>query len=252
MKKFWSGIGLAVVLVMAVGLAGCGTGLSPSGLSVNLNNQQTGIWVTGQGEILVVPDIVNLSLGISAQAKSVAEAQSLAANAMDKVMAALTQSGVAKKDIQTQNFAIQQVTRYDRDRQEEQVIGYRVTNMVIARIRDINKAGSTVDAVSLAGGDLTRVNSVTFAVDNPSKYHSEVRQKAMEDASAKARQLADLGKVTLGKPTLVSENLVAPIPRPVFEARAAVPMPAPAPITPISPGEMKITLSVQVAYAIQN
>lgn len=251
-NRFW-GIGLIIVAVLVVGMAGCTVGGAtlkelPSSLAINLGSQQTGIWVSGQGELNVVPDIANLSLGISAQAKTVAQAQAAAATAMNNAMNALSQGGVARKDIQTQHFSIQQITRWDKDREQESVIGYRVTNMVLAKIRDINQAGSIIDAVATAGGDLTRINSISFAVDDPSKYYSEVRQKAMADANAKARQLADLGGVKLGKPTYVSESTVYPVPRPVYEAKVAA---APAPPTPISPGEMKITLNVQVVYAIE-
>ena len=71
----------------------------------------------------------------------------------------------------------------------------------------------------------------------------------MADAKAKAEQLADLAGVSLGKPTYISESLSAPpiiYPRAMHEEAA----PAIAPPTPISPGEMKISLTVQVVYAM--
>ena len=257
-KGLFLGAGLFIVLVLGtLGLVGCNGGTTgvagsrglPSNLAVNVGVQQEGISVSGQGEITMAPDVAIISLGVSAQAKTVAEAQSAASGAMNNVVNALTQGGVAKKDIQTQYFSIQQVTRYDNNTQKEVVIGYRVSNIVTAKIRDVNKTGSIIDAVATAGGDLTRINNISFDIDNPSSYYSEVRQKAMNDANTKARQLADLGGVTLGKPTFISESMSSvPLPRPVFAEKAAG---APAVTTPISPGEMKITLNVQVVYAIQ-
>ena len=70
-----------------------------------------------------------------------AEAQTKASEAMNKVMTALTDSGVAEKDIQTQYFNIRQRTKWDRETDEETVVGYQVTNMVVAKIRDIDKVG---------------------------------------------------------------------------------------------------------------
>ena len=84
-------------------------------------------------------------------------------------------------------------------------------------------------------------------MDDPSDYYEEAREKAMVDAKAKAKQLAKLGGVTLGKPTYISEGAQIPpdiYPRAVYEAVAA------APSTPISPGEMEISLTVQIVYAI--
>ena len=243
-------IGFVVTLAL-VGLAGCtseGTsGIElPSGLRINVGNQQEGLWVNGHGEVNAAPDIATLQLGISAQRASVAEAQAEAATAMDKVMTVLKQGGVANNDIQTQYFSIQQVTRWDKDKQQEIVVGYRVSNMVMAKIREIAKAGSIIDAVAEAGGDLTRIDNISFSIDDPSEYRKEARDKAMADAKAKAEQLANLSGVRLGKPTYISESISYPVyPPPVRVAEAA-----PVPVTPISPGEMKISLDIQVAYAI--
>ena len=241
MKKNWLvGISLALVLAI-VGLCGCA---APG--QVNLVTQEEGIWVTGEGEVMAVPDIATLRLGIAAQAATVAEAQSEATEAMTKVMDTLIDNGVAENDIQTQHFSIYQVTRWDREIEEEVVIGYRVTNMVTAKIRDIDKAGTIIDAVAEAGGDLTRIDGISFSVDDPSAYYEEAREKAMADAKAKAEQLATLAGVTLGKPTYISEG--TQIPPPIYFRGADAEMAAPS--TPISPGEMEISLTVQVVYAI--
>jgi uncharacterized protein YggE len=253
MKKKWVlAISLALVLAM-VSLAGCNqpTGV-PSNLGLNLYSQQEGIWVSGTGEVTAIPDIATLRLGIEAQEATVAEAQSKANDAMNKVMDALTDNEIAEKDIQTQRFSIQRITRWDSDKEEEIVIGYRVTNMVIAKIRDIDNTGIIIDAVAGAGGDLTRIDSIAFSIDDPSVYYEEAREKAMADAEDKAKQLAKLGGVSLGKPTYISESSYTP-PTIYLDRAEAMPIPAPAPAPPpISAGEMEISITVQVVYAILN
>jgi uncharacterized protein YggE len=240
MKKYWlAAIGLVLVLA-AVSLSGCSTTVR----TIDSNSQQEGIWVSGEGKVTVIPNIATLTLGITAQAASVAEAQSQAAEAMNGVMTALADNGVAKKDIQTQHFSIDQVTRWDENKQQEVVVGYRVTNMVTAKIREIDKAGSIIDAVAAAGGDLTRINGISFSVDDPSPYYKEAREKAMADAKAKGEQLAELSGVRLGKPSYISEGTIYPVyQRSLYEAAAPAP-------TPISPGELELTLTVQVVYDI--
>jgi len=241
-------IGLVLALALA-GLIGCTSGSTdeselPSGLRINIGSQQEGIWVNGHGEVNAAPDTATLQLGISAQRASVAEAQAEAATAMEKVMAALQKGGVASKDIQTQYFSIQQVTRWDQDKQYEIVIGYRVSNTVAAKLREIDKSGSIIDAVAEAGGDLTRVDNITFSIDDPSAYRKEARDKAVADARNKAEQIADLAGVKLGRPTYISESTSYP----VYSQPPRVAEGAPAPATPISPGEMMIRLDVQVVY----
>jgi uncharacterized protein YggE len=247
-KKIWLSIAGAVLILVVVGLVGCGSGTPSNGnVNVNLNGQQEGIWVNGEGKVTAVPDVAVISLGIEAQELTVAEAQAKAAEAMDKVMKALENAGIDRKDIQTQYFNIQKVTRWDNDKQNEVVIGFRVTNTVTAKVRDVTRAGSTIDAVVAAGGDLTRVNSVGFTVDNPASYQEQARVKAVNDAVAKAKKLADTAGVKLGTPTFITENSY--IPGPIYRDMAAAEG-APAPVTPISPGEMEITANVQIAYSI--
>jgi len=248
MKRNWLvAISLALLLVI-VGLCGCGTS-NTTVEEVNWTSQQQGIWVTGQGEVMAVPDIVTLSLGVEAQADTVAEAQTQANEAMADIMTALLDNGVAEADIQTQYFNISQITRWDYDDDEQVVVGYRVTNMVTAKIRDVDGAAVVIDAVVEAGGDLVRINSISFSIDDPSAYYVEARQDAMADALAKAEQLAQLAGVTLGSPTYIVEGATY-IPTRYIDGMMLLEDAAQS--TSISPGELEITLSVQVTYAIFN
>ena len=69
-----------------------------------------------------------------------------------------------------------------------------------------------IDAVAAAGGDLTRINGITFTLDDPTAVMKQARDMAMADAKAKAQQLASDGGVTLGKPTYISDNSYVPTP----------------------------------------
>jgi len=237
-----------LIVALALGTVGCSRGGGQGIIPVSVQ-QNTGVWVTGQGEAMAVPDIATLSLGIETRGDTVAEAQAQAIEAMDKVMETLKDNGIEEKDIQTQRFSIYPITRWLEREDKEEIIGYRVTNMVTAKIRKVEKAGVVIDAVAKAGGDYTRIQNISFAVDDTEPYYEEARAKAMEDAKNKAEQLADLAGVRLGKPTYVSEGAVySPLTTRVsYEGGMAVPA---APETPISPGELKLTINVQVAYAI--
>jgi len=244
--------------VIAVSITGCES-LSPPSASkpetasagVLFSQQNTGIWVTGEGTVTVVPDVALLSLGVEAQSATVAEAQSQAATAMTAIVAALDGYEIAEKDVKTQHFSIIPVRRWAEDKGQEILIGYRVTNTITAKVREIDNTGAIIDAVTRAGGDFTRINSISFTVDDPAAYHEEAREKAMADAEAKASQLADLGNVNLGAPTYINESGgYTPVAREYY-AEGPVPAPMPAAAPPISPGETEISLSVQVVYGIE-
>ena len=248
--------GLLALVVITVGAIGCygdfgfpETPQLPEGGNTILSSQNTGIWVSGEGKVSVVPDVAILSLGVETQAKTVSEAQQQAAESMEAVMAVLDSYGIAEKDIQTRYFSIYPVKRWQND--EEILIGYRVSNMVTVKIREMDNIGVIIDAVVEAGGDYTRINSISFTVDDPTDYYEDAREMAMEDAKEKAKQLAKLAKVDLGKPIYINEGGIY-VPAPYdFYRGAAEAMPAPAPTTPISPGETEIRLTVQVVYSIE-
>jgi uncharacterized protein YggE len=244
-----------IAILALVGLAGCSaagvTAAEVQPVNVDINSQQ-GIWVNGQGKITITPDLATLSLGVSAQTTTVAEAQSRASAAMDKVMAALISSGISNNDIQTQYFNIQQVTRWNDADQQEVVTGYRVSNMVVARIRAMDKVGNIIDAVVAAGGDFIRINGINFTVEKPEQFYAQARELAMKDAKAKADELARLAGVTLGKATFVSEGSSQSIPYLRESYGSGMPVPAMTVAAPsISPGSTDIILNVQVAYGIQ-
>jgi uncharacterized protein YggE len=259
----WKRLTASILLltVMLVGITGCET-LSPPTTSgtpaatessgVLISQQSTGIWVTGEGSVTVVPDIALLSLGVEAQTDTVAVAQSQAATAMAAVEAELDRFGIDDKDIKTTQFSIFPVRRWSDEKQQEVLIGYRVVNTVTVKVREVDDAGGIIDAVTAAGGDFIRINSISFTVDDPNAYKDEAREKAMADAEAKASQLAKLGNVNLGSPTYINESGISvPVTRPIY-AEGAIAMPAPmAPPTAISPGEAEIRLSVQVVYGIR-
>jgi uncharacterized protein YggE len=256
MKKIWlAAIGVALLLVVVVGLAGCDSnGVSGAiELKGNLSGQQEGIWTSGEGKVYATPDVAILTLGIESQEYSVAAARDKAATAMEAVIAALKGQGIADKDIQTQYFNIYQVTRWDSGKDTEVVTGYRVTNTVTVKVREIEKAGDVIDSVVAAGGDLTRVNSINFTVDEPQPYYEQAREKAFEYAATKAKQLASKAGVQLGDVTYISESSgsYGIVYRNYAVSEDAMAAPAPAITTNISIGQLEITATVQLAYEIK-
>lgn len=251
-----------LVLLAIIGLlflAGCTLreqGAVPQGTSAVLQaTEQTGLVVSGEGQGSYVPDIAVLRLGIESQETTVAQAQLRAREAMAKVVAALRGKGVADKDIQTQYFSIQPVTQYIEEtvggirRGKQITVGYLVSNTVQAKLRKVDEAGPIIDAVAEAGGDLTRIDSISFTKEDISQEKNLAREKAVKDAQAKAQQIAGLLGIELGKPLYITESSpYTPVPSPIY-ARAAEA--AGAPPTPILVGEQELTVTVQIVYAIK-
>ncbi len=253
MKKLILLLSSSLVLgFIAVSLVGCDF-IAPPAPKTSVSSgpifsqQNTGIWVTGEGKVSVVPDVAILNLGIESQADTVAEAQNRAATAMEAVLAELDNYGIAQRDIKTQHFNIYPVRRWVEDK--EILLGYRVNNTVTAKVRKVTDTGAIIDATARAGGDYFRINGITFTVDDPSAYREEAREKAMEDAKAKAKQLADSAGIKLDSPIYINESGgFIPVPRIYTGVPEAITAPA---STPIAPGETEILITVQVVYSIK-
>jgi uncharacterized protein len=243
MSKKLALAGLALVLVAMVFLVGCQARAEVTGNS----NQQTGIYVSGEGKVTVTPDVATIQLGVQAKADTVTAAQAQAATAMANLMVALKAGGVAEKDIKTVNFSVQQVTKWDPSTQQQVNDGYMVVNTVNAKVRDVTKAGTVLDSAVAAGGDYVRVNSITFSVDDPILFYDQARQKAVADAQDKAKNLAELAGVKLGKVIYITESNNSPVISPIYRLAEKASSDA---ATSISPGETEIIIDVQIVYAI--
>jgi uncharacterized protein len=261
MKKIYSIVaGLLVLLALAA--AGCTADGGGQKVTVSMpqlpavsvgpgiiwSQQNVGLWVSGEGKVSAAPDIALLSLGVQVQMKTVAEAQRQAADAMSKVMSVVKGKGVADKDIQTQGYNISQVTRWDDKNSVQVVIGYNVSNTMVIKVRKLEDTGSIVDAVSGAAGDYIRINNIGFTIDDPTNYQKQAREKAVKDAMEKAKQIASLSGVKLGKILYITESIPY-TPGPVLNfSKMDAAGAAPAPVTPISSGELTVTVNVQMVY----
>jgi uncharacterized protein len=259
MKKRWTVLAIVTLALIPVTMVGCtysgGAQVTPPTIAgymgapvITSSQQQTGLWVNGEGKSKAAPDLVILSLGVEAESKTVARAQQDASQAMDAVMQALKANGIADKDIQTQRFSIYPVTQWIEDQQRQIITGYRVTNIVIAKIRQLDKAGSIIDDVAAAGGNLTRIDNIGFSIEDPTPLYKEARGEAIDDAIAKAKQMAGAADVKLGKLIYISESTpyMPNIAVKDYAMRAEAASP-----TPISPGELEIQVNVQMVYEIQ-
>ncbi len=205
------------------------------------------ISVSGTGEVRAAPDTATLNLGVEARADTVAEARADAARAADAVIAALRDGGVAEADIRTTNFSINAIYDYRDDR--PRIDGYAVSNTVAVTVRDIDATGDLIDAAAAAGGDAARFNGISFGYDDPAEYTRTARELAVEDARAKAEQLAELTGVTLGDPVSVSEtSWAAPVAVRVPQEAAAF---ADGAGTSISPGTSALSVTVNAVWEIE-
>jgi len=238
---------LALVAAGALLFAACGSGeeslVSPAGADGNITS---GINVSGQGKVTGKPDTLTVNLGISLLRPTVDAATADAATLAAAIMDALKGAGVAEADIQTANYSI--YPEYDWSGEQQRLLGYRVSNEVRVKIRNLETAGATIDAATTAGGDATVVNNLAFSIEDNAELLQMARTAAWGDAEGKARQLAQLAGLTLGSAISITESISYETP-PIYYERAMAAAEDGA-ATPIESGTQDVIVNIQVTFRI--
>ncbi len=247
-KRWLALIAFSAATFLSLAAATCGS--TTTRVENSGSQQPTGISVNGTGHVSVAPDLAQVTLGVSTLRDTVQQARDDAATALDAMIKSLKANGVADKDIQTQQLSITPEYDYSPASNEQRLRGFRVSNVVTAKLRDINKTSKVVDDAVAAGGNETQIQGITFTVDKPDDVKDQARSAAVADAKAKAETLANAAGVKVGAPTMISEESYTP---PVYDTRAAAGVAAPdvAPSTPVQPGELDVTVTVSVTFAIE-
>lgn len=210
--------------------------------------QTSTLAVSGQGDVRGAPDQAVLSVGVATTATTAASALGENAAKMNTVFATLKRLGVPEKSIQTSNFSVSpQYPPYNANvTAAPHIVGYQVSNQVSVTLDDTKKLGPTLDALVANGAN--QINSVGFAIKDPSALLNKAREAAVADAIMRGQIYAKAAGVTLG-PILSIQEGSGDVPRPMYRAMQGVAdIAAP---TPMAPGEQSVTANVTVIFQIK-
>jgi uncharacterized protein YggE len=201
--------------------------------------------VIGEGSVSLTPDYAQIESGVTSRARTVKEASDANSKLMGAITAALLESGIDQKDVQTSRFSVQPVYAPQEPRTEPKLVGYSVSNHVRVKIRQIGKVSEILDRLVTAGA--TDVGNIAFLVSDPSKALDEARKAAIADARRKAEVYAEASGLRLGRVIWITEDsgFTAPIPMQARGASATMAVPV-----PIAPGDDTLRVRVTVAFDI--
>ena len=208
------------------------------------------ITVSAQGEVVAAPDMAIIKLGVVEEAKTARAALTANSAAMKKVLAAMTSQGIADRDLQTSDLTITPKYYYppvtNGERKPPVITGYTVSNTIAVRIRELAAVGTILDqAVSLG---VNSSGGIQFTNADPSTLYTQARQRAMQQAIAKASTLTEAAGVDLGQLLTISESSHRR-PQPMAKAHFAA-MEVAADSVPIAGGENTYQVTVTVSWAI--
>ncbi|MCV6584170.1 MAG: SIMPL domain-containing protein [Marinibacterium sp.] len=225
-------------------LSACALGLAMIPAAVSTAAADEVITVTGQGQVFAAPDMATIRLGVTETDAEAARAMDATSQAMGTILARLTELGIAPRDVQTQSLQLDPIwqNRNGQSDQPPRITGYRASNQVMVRVRDLSELGGVLDALLQDGAN--DFGGLSFGIADPDDQMDAARRAAVADAMAKARLYAEAAGVTLGDVVSMSETGSArPQPRMMEAARVADAM-------PIAGGELGLSASVTMVFAI--
>jgi uncharacterized protein YggE len=204
--------------------------------------------ISATGEVTRIPDLAIISAGVQTLQPTATGAIEENATRMEKVRAALKRAGIDDKDIQTSSINLNPEYRYV-ENQPPRLTGYRASDTVNVKFRDLKRTGAILDALVAEGAN--QINGPNLTIDKPEAAYDEARVKAI--AAGRAR--AELYARALGKRVVrllsVSEGSGYQMPPPMPVAYARDMAAQAVAKTEIDPGTQELQVTLAMSFELQ-
>ncbi|MBO0680757.1 SIMPL domain-containing protein [Mycolicibacterium sp. S2-37] len=230
---------LVAATLAVAGVSACDANSGPTPGTPEGTRQVT---VVGEGQVQGTPDTLTANVGMEAIAADVTGAMNQSSERQQAVITALVDAGIDRKDINTTQVSLQPQFGAD----GTAIIGYRASNTIDVKIRDVSAASQALALIVSSGGDSTRINSIDYSIEDDSQLIRDARARAFEDAKSRAEQYAELSGLDLGKVVSISESsgsMPPPQPMPMRGAEAAM-------AVPLEPGRQTVGFNVTVIWEL--
>ncbi len=239
MKNKWYLLLVSFVLITT--LTACS-----GGFFINKTDNSRTVNVSGHGEVYLVPDIAYIYIGVRSQADTVSDALTSNNAQSQAISTALKNYGLEDKDIQTSSFNVYPQQEYSPEGQLTRTY-YVVENTVFIKVRDLLKLGDILDGVTRAGAN--NINGISFDVEDRSEAEAQARKLAVDDARAKAQELATSAGISLGDLQTISVySSGTPSPIATYEGKGGMMAGS---SVPIAAGQMVISADANLTYGIK-
>src|SRR3989344_7177700 len=135
------------------------------------------ITVSGEGEVMAVPDVAEATFDVREEAKDVPDAQKKVTEKMNAIIDALKALGVAEKDIKTVNYNVYPKYEYRNETVvcpagsycppapgKQILTGYEVSHAAQIKIRKVSDAGAILS--KLGALKVSNLSGINFSIDD--------------------------------------------------------------------------------------
>jgi uncharacterized protein YggE len=207
--------------------------------------------VSATEAVRATPDVAMVGVGVTTLAPTAVAALQGNSVKMDRVLSAVRAAGVPATEVQTRGMGVN--AEYDYVNRQQTFRGYRASNSVSVRTRDIARLGRFLDAMIVAGGN--QIDGPTFSIDKPEALREQARDLAVQKAQAQADAYARRTGHRRARLLAISEgynrdDIVVTASLRSFDVQEAAPPPVVAP--PVAPGQVATSVTVNAVYRLEN
>ena len=187
------------------------------------------VTVTGIGSSKIAPDRASVQMSIVAKSATLNEAQQAAAVVTAKVLEMTSKLGIDRDEIDTTGATVRPDYRWNREREEQELLGYVAERQLRVELRELDKLGALIEGAVELG--VNRVSPPQLDSSKRRDAYRDALDAAAKDAQANATRLAQSLGARIGdvlKITTISERTP---PTPIMRMAAAESMDMSAPET---------------------
>ncbi len=214
----------------------------------NVKQEKSTLEAIGKGEVKIKPDVAYLTFAVETTSRTASEAVKNNAGKMKSVIDQL-KSQIGKEDkISTSGYQLSPIYEYNESTRRSELIGYQASNQALVETKNLNELGNLIDSSTQVGAN--RIDSISFGTDKKDEYRRQALVEAVQDAKATAEIVAKAAGVKVVKILRISPSYDTPIPvyRDFIQTKA---LEAGAASTPIEPGEVTVSATVNINFEIE-
>jgi uncharacterized protein YggE len=202
------------------------------------------ITITGTGKIVYVPDIGYVTVGVSSDGVTAAEAWQKNSTIVKRIFDVLKAQGIDPKDMKTSGLSVTPRYVHPKDK-EPQLVGYTVTYDLAVTVRKLDELGKVLDEMVENGAN--RNVGISFGSSEAEKLLDQARARAVAEARRRAELYVTGAGGQLGQLVSITEGSHSPWPMYRYELASKAGNDA---TLPIAAGQQEVSVSVTVEYTI--
>ena len=182
-------------------------------------DEQRQISVNGNASVTAQPDIARISMAVVERNKSVSVAQQAASAVSEDILRLVERLGIERQYIDTTGLNIRADYRWNRESNEQELVGYIVERRISVELRDLDNLGKLLEGAVEAGAN--QVSPPQFDHTDRAGLHRRALADAVRDARANAAAMVAAADAELGDVISIRSGAGAPPPQPMMRAMAA-------------------------------